>query len=81
MKKTAIAVALTAVIAQMGVASVALAARADTTAPVVTSSLKSGSYNSEQTITLSVRDNRDKSPTLYYTTDGCAEQGFQGLCR
>ena len=70
MKKTAIAVALTAVIAQMGVASVALAARADTTAPVVTSSLKSGSYNSEQTITLSVRDNKDKSPTLYYTTDG-----------
>lgn len=69
MKKSTIAVALSAVIAQMLLASAAMAA-ADTTAPVVRASLKTGSYNGEQSITLSVKDNKDKAPALYYTTDG-----------
>lgn len=43
---------------------------ADRTAPVVTVSVATGTYSSEQQITLSVSDNQDSNPSLYCTTDG-----------
>lgn len=42
----------------------------DVTPPVVTPSLPAGKYETAQNITLNVKDNNDKSPKLYYTTDG-----------
>ena len=41
----------------------------DLTAPVVTASVTSGLYTSDQTITLSVTDNTDANPQLYFTLD------------
>lgn len=49
--------------------SVNLIAGEDLSAPVVTASIASGLYTSEQTITLSVADNEDANPKLYFTTD------------
>lgn len=42
--------------------------RGDTTAPVVTAVATEG--NEGKTITLGIKDNKDASPKLYYTTDG-----------
>lgn len=42
----------------------------DTTAPVITPSLASGQYVGAQDITLSIVDNLDLFPKIYYTTDG-----------
>lgn len=39
-------------------------------APVVTPSKPAGKYNGVQNITLSVKDESDKAPVIYYTTDG-----------
>ena len=39
-------------------------------APVVTPSVTAGSYTSNQSITLSVKDESDTAPVIYYTTDG-----------
>ena len=46
----------------------------DTTAPVVTPSLASGQYAGAQNITLSIIDDVDISPKIYYTTDGTLPQ-------
>ena len=46
-----------------------ISATADVTAPVVTASVKAGSYTSAQNITLSVKDDTDTAPVIYYTTD------------
>ena len=43
---------------------------ADTIAPQVTASPASGQYSSSQQIQLSVSDNQDPSPIIYFTTDG-----------
>ena len=43
---------------------------ADTTAPVVTASVAAGTYAAAQSVTLTVSDDTDSAPTLYYTTDG-----------
>lgn len=42
----------------------------DATAPVVTTSIAPGRYVDAQNITLTVKDNRDAAPKIYYTTDG-----------
>ena len=42
----------------------------DTTAPVVTASVAPGSYTSAQKFTLSIKDNSDSAPKLYFTRDG-----------
>ena len=39
-------------------------------APVVTPSVAAGSFSSNQSITLSVKDESDSAPVIYYTTDG-----------
>ena len=39
-------------------------------APVVTPSVAAGSYSTAQTFTLSVKDESDAAPVIYYTTDG-----------
>ena len=44
----------------------------DLVKPVVTPSKAAGKYSSQQSITLSVTDNEDKVPKLYYTVDGTA---------
>ena len=49
-------------------------AGSDTAAPVVTPSKAVGSYLGEQSITLSIKDNVDTAPKLYYTTDGSLPQ-------
>ncbi len=43
---------------------------ADTTAPVVTASVAAGTYAAAQSVTLTVSDDTDSAPALYYTTDG-----------
>ncbi|WP_394151123.1 alpha-amylase family glycosyl hydrolase [Vibrio maritimus] len=43
---------------------------ADTTPPSVVASPSAGSYADSQSITLSVNDNQDSAPKLYFTTDG-----------
>lgn len=43
---------------------------ADTTPPSVVASPSAGSYTYSQSITLSVNDNQDSAPKLYFTTDG-----------
>lgn len=45
-------------------------AGADSQAPTVAASPAAGSYESSQTITLSVSDNQDADPKVYVTTDG-----------
>lgn len=47
-------------------------AEADTTAPVSTASLETGTFGGEQTVTLAVSDNGESCTecTIYYTTDG-----------
>ena len=68
MKKHAIAVATA-----MGVCTLPVAAMAkvvDNTAPLVQASIPSGIYGNQQSVTLTIRDKWDKSPVLYYTTDG-----------
>ena len=45
-------------------------AAVDTTAPVVTASVAPGSYTSAQKVTLSIKDNSDSAPKLYFTRDG-----------
>lgn len=45
-------------------------AAVDTTAPVVTASVAPGSYTSAQKFTLSIKDNSDSAPKLYFTRDG-----------
>ncbi|WP_197278151.1 alpha-amylase family glycosyl hydrolase [Vibrio furnissii] len=42
----------------------------DKQAPVVTASPSGGIYSSSQSITLSVSDNQDANPLMYFTTDG-----------
>ncbi|NYB52465.1 MAG: right-handed parallel beta-helix repeat-containing protein, partial [Methanobacteriaceae archaeon] len=42
----------------------------DTIAPTVTASLANGTYNSYQNVTLTVTDNIDQNPHIYYTLDG-----------
>ncbi len=42
----------------------------DITAPVPTSDLASGSYNTDQTVNLSAVDDLDSNPKIYYTLDG-----------
>jgi PKD repeat protein len=42
----------------------------DTTAPIVNASLESGLFNTTKTVTLSVLDDQDSNPVIYYTTDG-----------
>ena len=47
-----------------------LMAATDTTAPVVTASVASGTYTSAQKVSLTVKDNIDTAPKIYYTKDG-----------
>ncbi|CAM3832510.1 alpha-amylase family glycosyl hydrolase [Vibrio aerogenes] len=42
----------------------------DTQAPIVTASPAAGNYTDSQSVTLSVSDDQDDAPILYYTTDG-----------
>ncbi len=42
----------------------------DATSPVITSSPEAKRYGSTQYVTLSITDNRDQNPVIYYTTDG-----------
>lgn len=42
----------------------------DTIAPTVTASLANGTYTTYQKVTLTVTDNLDKNPVIYYTLDG-----------
>lgn len=44
----------------------------DVTPPVVTSNLAPGKYATAQDIKLSISDNKDSAPKLYFTTDGTA---------
>ncbi len=46
------------------------ASTVDTTAPVVTASVAAGSYTVAQAVKLTVTDNQDAAPKLYYTLDG-----------
>lgn len=46
----------------------------DPQAPVVTASPEAGSYTSPQIVQLSITDNKDTAPFLYYTTDGSQPQ-------
>ncbi len=46
----------------------------DTTAPVPSADLPSGSYNTTQTVNLNATDNEDSNPQIYYTTDGTDPQ-------
>ncbi len=50
--------------------SATLLSTQDTQAPSVSASPAPGSYQDGQTISLTVSDNQDASPTLYYTIDG-----------
>ncbi|SDG81282.1 Glycosidase [Vibrio xiamenensis] len=50
--------------------SATLLSSQDTQAPSVSASPAPGSYQDGQTISLTVSDNQDASPTLYYTIDG-----------
>lgn len=43
---------------------------ADTTAPTITASTSSGSYTTAQKVLLTVKDNSDTAPKIYYTRDG-----------
>ncbi len=43
---------------------------ADTTAPTITASTPSGSYTTAQKVVLTVKDNSDTAPKIYYTRDG-----------
>lgn len=43
---------------------------ADDTVPLIKASVKSGTYTAVQNVLLSVSDNADTAPVLYYTTDG-----------
>ena len=52
----------------------------DTQAPVVTATPAAGSYNSTQTVTLSVTDNQDSAPQLYCTTDGSTPSAQSANC-
>lgn len=51
-------------------------AAVDTTAPVVTASVAPGSYTSAQKFTLSIKDNSDSAPKLYFTRDGFTDDGL-----
>jgi acyl-CoA hydrolase len=42
----------------------------DITAPTVNVDLDNGSFNTDQTITLTASDDRDLNPIIYYSTDG-----------
>ncbi len=42
----------------------------DTTAPMPSSDLPGGLYNTNQTVNLNATDNEDSNPQIYYTTDG-----------
>lgn len=44
--------------------------KSDNQAPIVTASVAGGDYLVAQSITLSVTDDQDKAPVLYFTTDG-----------
>ncbi|WP_268409390.1 alpha-amylase family glycosyl hydrolase [Alteromonas sp. a30] len=50
--------------------SVTIVDGVDLTAPSVSANPAAGNYASSQSITLSVSDNQDASPILYFTTDG-----------
>jgi len=52
----------------------------DTQAPVVSATPAPGSYNSTQTVTLSVTDNQDSAPQLYCTTDGSTPSALSANC-
>ena len=43
---------------------------ADTTAPTITASTSSGSYTTAKKVVLTVKDNSDTAPKIYYTRDG-----------
>ena len=43
---------------------------ADTTAPTIAASTPSGSYTTAQKVLLTVKDNSDTAPKIYYTRDG-----------
>lgn len=47
-----------------------ICAAADTEAPVVHASVSSGTYPDPQRVSLSISDNSDIAPRLYFTTDG-----------
>ena len=53
----------------IGMAGQVMAAT-DTTAPVVAASVPSGEYTTAQKFTLSVTDNTDTAPRVYFTRDG-----------
>ena len=67
MNKSTIAIATSLAISAMPAVAGALI---DRTPPLVRASVATGVYLQEQSVTLSVRDNKDKAPALYYTTDG-----------
>ena len=54
------------------VGSAGQALAADTIAPTVTASVAPGNFTSAQTFTLSIKDNSDTAPLIYYTRDGSA---------
>jgi Glycosidases len=54
------------------VGSAGQALAADSIAPTVTASVAPGSFTSAQTFTLSIKDNSDTAPLIYYTKDGSA---------
>ncbi|MDN3638597.1 alpha-amylase family glycosyl hydrolase [Simiduia curdlanivorans] len=56
--------------ASTNVIDVQAVAGADTLAPTVTANPSAGSYAASQAISLSVADNQDLAPAVYYTLDG-----------
>ena len=53
-----------------GVSSFVFDLDQDATPPVITSSLGAGTYATNQNTILSISDNRDSNPNIYYTVDG-----------
>lgn len=54
----------------IGLVSQAYAVVTDDAVPVVKASVPTGTYTAVQNVLLSVSDNLDTAPVLYYTTDG-----------
>ena len=51
----------------------------DTLAPVVAATPAAGSYDATQSVVLTVSDNKDAAPKLYYTTDGSTPSSNSSL--
>lgn len=51
----------------------------DTLAPVVAATPAAGSYDATQSVVLTVSDNKDVAPKLYYTTDGSTPSSNSSL--